>query len=643
MKPLPSLFLIICLSFFVSRSISQTKIDSLTIEQALSKYAVKNPVFSPDGKKAVVVVSQTGVDKDLPASHIWLIDVATKTIRQFSNSKKSETNPKWSPDGNQLAFLSNRNEVNQIFLMDLNGGEAMQLTQAKSPITAFEWNPISNTIAYLAEEPASAEEEKRKADQYDEQAISESAKPTRVFIIDVNTKLVKQFTHQNWEVEEMKWMPSGDALLLITQTLPLAEIPVYQLNSLSLIDSSVVNISSPTHSFWGNIQISPDGNMIAYNASRGDGPDADELFLQSLKTGVAKNITAKSIDLPIRTFKFIDNNHLVAVVQKGFSTNLFSINDNGNATEYPIDQNIGSFDVAANGTILFESFSATKPSDVWLMGADKKPMQVSHFNKVFEGIALAKPKFITYKSFDGLPIEAALYKPAISSSKLLPLVVFIHGGPTSAFINDYSAWVQLFVQQGYAVFCPNIRGSTGYGQDFLIANRNDWGGNDFKDIMYGVDMLIAKEKIDSNRMGISGWSYGGYMAEWAITQTNRFKAAMAGAGIANLASEFGTEDNAAYDHWFFGTPYEHPDNFSKHAPISFIKNAKTPTLIIQGENDKIDPVGQSQELYRALRYYNVPTELVLYPNEPHGFKQIKHNIDFYKRMINWFDKYVLSN
>jgi dipeptidyl aminopeptidase/acylaminoacyl peptidase len=118
---------------------------------------------------------------------------------------------------------------------------------------------------------------------------------------------------------------------------------------------------------------------------------------------------------------------------------------------------------------------------------------------------------------------------------------------------------------------------------------------------------------------------------------------MAGAGIANLASEFGTEDNAAYDRWFFGTPYEHPDNFSKHAPINFIKNAKTPTLIIQGENDKIDPVGQSQELYRALRYYNVPTELVLYPNEPHGFKQIKHNIDFYKRMINWFDKYVLSN
>ena len=640
MRPLISLILIIITLFIVSTSYSQTKKDSLTIEQALSKYSIKSPLFSPDGEKAVVVVSQTGLEKNLPASHIWLIDVATKTIRQFTNSKKSESNPKWSPDGSQLAFLSNRNDENQIYLMDMSGGEAFQLTQSKTSISEYAWNPAGNKIAYLAEEPASAEEEKRQADKYDEKVVSESVKPTRVFIMDVLTKKTTQYTHQNWSIEEMKWMPTGDALLLVTQYLPTKEVPTYQLCSLSLKDSSIVNIPSPTHSFWGNIKISPDGNTIAYNSSWGDGPDAHDLFIQYLETGVSKNITGKSIDLPIRIFKFSDNHHLVSLVQKGFSTKLLSIDDNGNKSEYPINQNIGNFDIAADGTVLFESFSAIKPSEVWLMGADNKPVQVSHFNKVFDSIPLAKPEFITYKSVDGLPIESALYKPLNTSTKLLPLMVFIHGGPTSAFINDYSAWVQLFVQRGYAVFCPNIRGSTGYGRDFIVANRNDWGGNDFKDIMYGVDMLIAKENIDSTRMGITGWSYGGFMSEWAITQTNRFKAAMSGAGIANLASEFGTEDNAAYDRWFFGTPYEHPENFSSHSPINFIKNAKTPTLIIQGENDKIDPIGQSQELYRALRYYNVPTELVLYPNEPHGFKQIKHNIDFYKRMISWFDKYV---
>ncbi len=641
MKPFLSLLIIICISFFVTPGYSQTKKDTLSIEQALSKYSVRDLRFSPDGTKAVAAVSQTGMDKNLPAAHIWLIDIAAKSIRQFTNSQKSETNPRWSPDGNQLAFLSTRNGNAQIFLMDINGGEALQLTHAETSISAFEWNPMDKTIAYLAEEPASAEEEKRKADKFDEQVVSESVKPTRVFVIDAMSKQVNQFTRQNWQIEEMKWMPWGDALLLVTQPLPIAEIPVSQLISLSLKDSSVTNIPGPGHPFWANILISPDGSTVAYRSSPKDGPELHDLFLQSLKTGVAKNITAKSIDLLIRQFKFTDNHQLAAVVQKGFSTKLFSIGDNGEASEYGINQHVGSFDIATNGTILFESFSATKPAELWLMGADKKSVQISHFNKAFDSITLAPPKLITYKSFDGLPIEAALYKPVTVNNKKLPLMVFIHGGPTGGFTDDFSAWVQLFVQKGYAVFCPNIRGSTGYGHNFITANRNDWGGNDFKDIMSGVDMLIAKENIDSSKMGISGWSYGGYMAAWAVTQTNRFKAAMAGAGIANLASEFGTEDNAAYDRWFFGTPYENPENFYKHSPISFIKNAKTPTLIIQGENDAIDPVGQSQELYRALRYYNVPTELVLYPGEPHGFKQIKHNLDFYKRMLAWFDKYVL--
>ena len=217
MKTLPSLLLTICYLFIVIICSSQTKKDTLTIEQALSKFSIKSPLFSPDGKKAVVVVSQTGLEKNLPASHIWLIDIATKSIKQFTNSKKSESNPKWSPDGTQLAFQSNRNEENQIFLMDIAGGEASQLTQGKTSITEYVWNPAGNKIAYLTEDPVSAEEEKRQADKYDEKVVSESVKPTRIFIIDVLTKNTTQYTHQNWSVEEMKWMPSGDALLLVMQ------------------------------------------------------------------------------------------------------------------------------------------------------------------------------------------------------------------------------------------------------------------------------------------------------------------------------------------------------------------------------------------------------------------------------------------
>jgi dipeptidyl aminopeptidase/acylaminoacyl peptidase len=200
--------------------------------------------------------------------------------------------------------------------------------------------------------------------------------------------------------------------------------------------------------------------------------------------------------------------------------------------------------------------------------------------------------------------------------------------------------VQLLVHAGYAVFCPNIRGSTGYGWDFITANRRDWGGNDYKDMMAGIDYLIKNERIDPDRLGIFGWSYGGYMAEWAITQTHRFKASVTGAGMANLASEYGTEGGAWYDHWFWGAPYENLDLFIKHSPVAYLKNVTTPTLIIQGEEDETDPKGQSQELYRGLHYYHVPSELVLYPREPHGFRELNHTIDFNRRMLAWFKKYL---
>jgi dipeptidyl aminopeptidase/acylaminoacyl peptidase len=449
-------------------------------------------------------------------------------------------------------------------------------------------------------------------------------------------------------------MPSGDALLLVTEVLPAGEIAKREMIRFSIKDSVITQIPAPAHGAWGNVVLSPDGSSIAYASARVDGPVPHDLYLQPLGglggeggvggTAGAKNLTEQSLDLPVHYGKFVSNHSLLFAVQKGFASRLYSITDKGEATPYGLDRQVGAFDVSDKGDLVFESFDATHLPEIWLAGSDKKPVQVSHFNKAFDSLRLVAPTLITYKSFDGTPIEAALYKPAGNaggSGKLLPLVVYIHGGPTGAFSDSYSAWAQLFVQKGYAVFCPNIRGSTGYGWKFLAANRNDWGGGDFKDIMAGVDMLIAKENIDPARMGISGWSYGGYMAEWAITQTNRFKASMSGAGLANLASEFGTEGGPEYDQWFFGTPYEHPENFTKHSPFTYIKNAKTPTLIIQGENDQTDPIGQSQELYRGLRYYHVPAELVVYPREPHGFREIKHNIDFYTRMLAWFDKYVL--
>jgi dipeptidyl aminopeptidase/acylaminoacyl peptidase len=171
-------------------------------------------------------------------------------------------------------------------------------------------------------------------------------------------------------------------------------------------------------------------------------------------------------------------------------------------------------------------------------------------------------------------------------------------------------------------------------------NRGDWGGGDFADVMAGADWLVARGIADPNRLGIGGWSYGGYMAAWAVTQTTRFKAAVSGAPVIDMASEFGTENGSAYDEWFYGTPYEKLDGFIKSSPMTFVKNVKTPTLLLQGEDDTTDPIGQSQQFYRGLKRYGVVSDLVLYPREPHGLREEKHLIDRLTRILAWYDTYL---
>jgi dipeptidyl aminopeptidase/acylaminoacyl peptidase len=219
-------------------------------------------------------------------------------------------------------------------------------------------------------------------------------------------------------------------------------------------------------------------------------------------------------------------------------------------------------------------------------------------------------------------------------------VVLVHGGPTGRWVDSFEPWGQLLVARGYAVLYPNVRGSTGYGHRFVEMNRADWGGGDFKDVMAGADWLVAQGIADPNRLGIGGWSYGGYMAAWAVTQTNRFKAAVSGAPVIDMASEFGTENGSAYDEWFYGTPYEKLDGFIKSSPMTFVKNVRTPTLLLQGEDDTTDPIGQSQQFYRGLKRYGVESDLVLYPREPHGLREEKHLLDRLTRIVAWFDRYL---
>jgi dipeptidyl aminopeptidase/acylaminoacyl peptidase len=634
MKILPCFF-ILCLSL---SSFSQTKSDSLTIEKAISWYRISNPRISPDEKRIAFVVTEPIKGSSPPNSDIWMYEIETKKLFQFTWSPKSDNNPKWSPDSRSLAFLSSRGGESQIHLMTLNGGEAVAISKSKTSIKDFEWSPDGKTIAYLAPEPATEEEQKKTKDQ-DDETVVHGEKPTRLWTLDVETQTASQKSSQPWEISEMKWTPGGQSILLITHTLPKAEIDIPVLGQYTLRENNFTVIKSPKHPAWRGIKISPDGKTIGYRGPRVDGPSPHDLFLQSLETGNTKNISSTALDLPVSDYKFLNDGNILLTAQKGFTTRFFIAKTDGSIKPYSLDQNIGVSDRSSSGTIAFTSFTNMRPEELWLALPGQAATQVTNLNTAFDNFHFIKPEFLYYKSFDGTMIEGSFYKPE-NVKGAIPLVVLVHGGPTGAWTDSYYFWNQLFLARGYAVFCPNVRGSTGYGWKFLEMNKNDWGGGDFKDVMAGVDFLTSRGGLDATRVGIAGWSYGGYMTMWAVTQTNRFKAAMAGAGLSDLASEYGTEDNAAYDGWFFGTPYENLSNFTKSSPVTFVKNAKTPTLIIQGEKDPVDPVGQSQQFYRGLRHYGVTTELVLYPRELHGFTEEKHIVDYTKRMLDWFDKYL---
>jgi dipeptidyl aminopeptidase/acylaminoacyl peptidase len=356
----------------------------------------------------------------------------------------------------------------------------------------------------------------------------------------------------------------------------------------------------------------------------------------------AKNLTGASLDRMVFSYRWLHNGSILMNVAEGFATRFVGYSATGVREDIKdMATNPHQFAVNGKGDIAYVSETATAPPELWIWKQGQTPKQVSHLNDAWKQYALARLETYKYKSFDGTEIEAGLLMPANSEGETkLPLIALIHGGPTGRWSDQIETWGQLLAAHGYAVFYPNPRGSVGYGEKFVEMNRADWGGGDFRDVMAGIDDLIAKGVADPERLGIGGWSYGGYMSEWAVTQTTRFKAAVSGAGMADLISEFGTEEGPAYDEWFWGVPYEKPEGFLNSSPFLYVKNAKTPTLILQGEADKIDPLGQSQELYRGLKRYNVPTELVEYPREPHGFHEEKHLVDRLNRILEWYAKYL---
>jgi len=616
--------------------------DTLTPRQALQRWQLSDVQISPGGTQIAFVVTAPVKGTERP-SHIWLYDAASAELRQLTASEKGERAPRWSPDGGTLAFLSNRGENTQVFLLPMAGGEGVALTEGDNSVQSLAWSPDGSEIAFLAPEPKTDEEKKREENKDDARVVDRDDRHARLWIVDVQSHEVRQLTEGAWRIAEFAWIPPGNRLILSATDHPQPEL---ETNNLYLVNASsrgIELLASPARPF-GDLRLSPSGDAVAYVGSPGDGPTGHDLWLQPLDGGPPQNLTAASLDRPVGDYSWRDDRTLIASVARGFVSEFYSVDASGNAspmTTFTVHP-FGSF-AATTRLLAFVGETTVEAPELWVATGGNAAQQVTEFNESWDDIATLPVEVFEYDSFDGTPSEAGLLLPTEYAEGIrLPLVVLVHGGPTGRWSDRFHSWGQLLATRGYAVLYPNVRGSTGYGHDFLAANRADWGGGDFRDVMAGVDYLIGSGIADPNRLGIGGWSYGGYMAAWAVTQTDRFKASVSGAPMTDLASEYGTESNGinAYDTWFMGTPYENLDLFIERSPVTHARNARTPTLILCGVNDVTDPIGQCQQFYRGLKRYDVETQLVIYPREGHGIREENHQIDVLTRMLEWFDAHL---
>ena len=614
--------------------------------------AAQDPQISPDGRWVAFVVSDVDSKDNVYQSDIWMVGTKGGEPFRFTRHVKNDRSPQFSPDGTKIAFISERDEKPQIFLADVRGGEPWKLSELKGGVSGFAWSPDGTWVVALSADAPSEDEEKRTKAKDDERVADQDQRMTHLHRIDVATRETKRLTEGGFTLSDARISPDGNEIVAVRRPTPKADDG--SASDIVLIPSSGGSPKLLFENSGSDAQprFSPDGKTIAFLTRDGKLPrtGTDTLALISRSGGPIR--TLSPVDLNPGTILWSsDGSSLIFTATVGVEGRLYSVAAVGGV---PREMMRGAFmatspALAAKApTLVFLRQDPKAPSDVYVQSTDtatKTPAtRLTTLNPSLTDFALSETEVVRWRSRDGREIEGLLHRPAGSTGRKLPLIVHVHGGPSGAYTLSFPSsmnnYHHVLTGRGYAVLQPNFRGSTGYGDAFQRLNVNDWGKGDFEDIMSGVDSLIAKGVADPDRMALHGWSYGGYMCAWSVTQTTRFKAASCGAALTNLYSMYGTNDiPSTLDDYFDGPPYAKAETYWSASAMAWITRVKTPTLILHGQADDRVPTSQGQEFYLGLKKLGVPTEFVTYPREPHGFREPNHQVDKMEREIAWFEKW----
>ena len=642
--------------------------DSWTLGDTMSMWDISDVDVSPDGTRVVFTASTSMRDGSLinPVQQVFISDIDGKNKRSLTSADSPSFHAQWSPDGRWVSFISTKSGKFELWLTPAEGGEAVQISHVQTAVYAYRWSRDGSRIGYIDPDSFSAEELKAIAAGNDPQIVDEQDKMVHLWTVSARpdaqgSYATRKITSGNFCVSAWDFSPDMTSVVLVRQDhlLPLYEYPS-MISTLDLQSGAMKDIVPPIdRGCYNTVSFSPDGKQIAFSTSHS--------FFTLMDVSIIPSVGGT----PILLAKDQSQSSLLNTLGLlGWSPDgAYVYYSNARATQaaitaQPVDGG-PSRDIIARGYMAGGKINSSgtaigliledssNPSEVWaafLSGNnDLRAQKVTSLNTGVPDGKIWQTKIVRWKSFDGRTIEGILTLPAgVPPDEGFPLIVEAHGGPSFSFFEYYpggKSWLispaGALASQGFALLRPNVRGSTGYGAEFTYANLADWGGGDFKDILAGVDSLAAQKIADPNRVAIMGQSYGGYMAAWAITQTNRFKASVDIDGITDLTSDALTTDIPHYmaDN-LGGFVWENAKLYRDRSPITHVTKVRTPTLVLQGQNDIRVPLGQAQEFHTALKLLNVPTRMVIYPRAGHYPGEPAQQMDMWERETEWFLTYL---
>ena len=650
---------LLALLLFVCSGLAQSHVP--TIDDLLTLKSIGGAQISPDGKWVAYTVSYADFKQDAFITQIWMVNSDSGKSFQLTRGDKSSTGPRWSPDG-RLAFLSNRVEdKNQIFLIDPTGGEARQLTKSETAINSFEWSEDGKSIAYTATEPTAPPLKERKEYYGDYEVVRGGYSYVHIWTLDLAEAMKapiagKQRTKKtDFSVGSFAWSPDGSTIVFSATINPdLVQGTTGDIYLLRLSDDSVRKIVDQPGPDT-NPRFSPDGKQIVFNSVMGEKlyfASNSRLAIVGIDGGKPRSIT-DSFDENPGLLEWNGKGIYFTGLQKTAS-HLFQV-DPGSAkitrVSQPDNLMAGSFSFTHNADRLaFTVAAPTSMSEVFVsdMRGSFAPRKLSDFNEQAKAFTLGTREVISWQSQDGTTIEGVLIKPTdFDPAKKYPLLCIIHGGPTGVdrpvLLTPDSRYYpsDIWAARGALILKVNYRGSAGYGEKFRKLNVRNLGVGDAWDVLSGVDFLIAKGWVDKNKVACMGWSQGGYISAFLTTSSDRFVAISVGAGISNWATYYYNTDITPFTINYLGNdPAEDPEIYVKTSPMSYIKKARTPTLIQHGELDRRVPIANAYELRQGLENRGVKVEMVVYKGFGHGINKPKSMRAVMQHNLSWFNHYI---